>query len=131
PRNATFEVDSTGRLVLAVTNTEATPQTDVTVRLVAEEPLSSEDAVAFVPRLDAGETRLVVFDLEVSDDAVPKTQVVGVDVSYEDDAGRQLSTGTQRVAVEVVQPATTFPVLPALVVALALAGVGYWWYRRR
>ncbi|ELZ74046.1 hypothetical protein C5B91_00445 [Haloferax sp. Atlit-10N] len=131
PRNATFEVDSTGRLVLAVTNTEATPQTDVTVRLVAEEPLSSEDAVAFVPRLDAGETRLVVFDLEVSGDAVPKTQVVGVDVSYEDDAGRQLSTGTQRVAVEVVEPATTFPFFPALVVVLALAGVGYWWYQRR
>ncbi|ELZ83798.1 hypothetical protein C454_05792 [Haloferax gibbonsii ATCC 33959] len=131
PRNATFEVDSNGRLVLAVTNTEATPQTDVTVRLVAEEPLSSEDAVAFVPRLDAGETRLVVFDLEVSGDAVPKTQVVGVDVSYEDDAGRQLSTGTQRVAVEVVEPATTFPLFPALVVVLALAGVGYWWYRRR
>ncbi|GGC53271.1 hypothetical protein GCM10007209_13690 [Haloferax sulfurifontis] len=131
PRNATFEVDSTGRLVLAVTNTESTPQTDVTVRLVVEEPLSSEDAVAFVPRLDAGETRLVVFDLEVSGDAVPKTQVVGVNVSYEDDAGRRLSTGTQQVAVEVVQPATTFPVLPALVVALALAGVGYWWYRRR
>ncbi|MCO8266055.1 hypothetical protein NKF06_05510 [Haloferax sp. AB510] len=131
PRNATFEVDSNGRLVLAVTNTESTPQTDVTVRLVAEEPLSSEDAVAFVPRLDAGETRLVVFDLEVSGDAVPKTQVVGVEVSYEDDAGRQLSTGTQRVAVEVVEPATTFPVLPALVVVLALAGVGYWWYRRR
>ncbi|MGB9957311.1 COG1361 S-layer family protein [Haloferax prahovense] len=131
PRNATFEVDSNGRLVLAVTNTESTPQTDVTVRLVAEEPLSSEDAVAFVPRLDAGETRLVVFDLEVSGDAVPKTQVVGVEVSYEDDAGRQLSTGTQRVAIEVVEPATTFPVLPALVVVLALAGVGYWWYRRR
>ncbi|RDZ43943.1 hypothetical protein C5B86_13060 [Haloferax sp. Atlit-19N] len=131
PRNATFEVDSTGRLVLAVTNTEATPQTDVTVRLVAEEPLSSEDAVAFVPRLDAGETRLVVFDLEVSGDAVPKTQVVGVDVSYEDDAGRQLSTGTQRVAVEVVEPATTFPFFPALVMVLALAGVGYWWYQRR
>ncbi|WP_049968017.1 COG1361 S-layer family protein [Haloferax prahovense] len=131
PRNATFEVDSTGRLVLAVTNTEATQQTDVTVRLVAEEPLSSEDAVAFVPRLDAGETRLVVFDLEVSGDAVPKTQVVGVDVSYEDDAGRQLSTGTQRVAVEVVEPATTFPFFPALVMVLALAGVGYWWYQRR
>ncbi|KTG29661.1 COG1361 S-layer family protein [Haloferax profundi] len=131
PRNATFEVDSTGRLVLAVTNTEDTPQTDVTVRLVAEEPLSSEDAVSFIPRLGAGETRLVVFDLEVSDDAVPKTQAVGVDVNYTDDAGRQLTTGTQQVAVEVVEPATTFPILPAAVAILALAGVGYWWYRRR
>ncbi|AFK18096.1 hypothetical protein E6P09_04875 [Haloferax mediterranei ATCC 33500] len=131
PQNATFEVDASGRLVLAVTNTEDTPKTDVTVRLVAEEPLSSEDAVAFIPRLEAGETRLVVFDLEVSGDAVAKTQVVGVDVSYEDDAGRQLSTGTQQVAVDVVEPTATFPMLPAGVSILVLAGVSYWWYRRR
>ncbi|ELZ75517.1 hypothetical protein C455_16028 [Haloferax larsenii JCM 13917] len=131
PRNATFEVDSTGRLVLEVTNTEDTPQTDVIVRLVTEAPLSSEDAVSFVPRLDPGETTLVVFDLEVGDEAIAKTQVVGVDVSYKDDAGRQLATGTQQVPVEVVEPETTFPILPAAVVVLALGGASYWWYRRR
>ncbi|KAB1186802.1 MULTISPECIES: COG1361 S-layer family protein [Haloferax] len=131
PRDAVFEVDSNGRLVLAVTNTEDTPQTDVTVRLAAEEPLSSEDAVAFIPRMEAGETRLVVFDLEVSDNAVPKTQAVVVNVSYQDDAGRQLTTGPQQVAVEIIEPSTTFPIIPAAVAILALAGVGYWWYRRR
>jgi uncharacterized repeat protein (TIGR01451 family) len=131
PQNATFEVDSTGRLVLEVTNTEDTPQTDVTVRLTAEEPLSSADSVAFIPLLDPGESRLVVFDLEVSDDAVPKTQAVGVNVSYRDDAGRQLVTGTQQLPVEVVEPETTFPILPTAVAILALAAVGYWWYRRR
>ncbi|KAB1197370.1 MULTISPECIES: COG1361 S-layer family protein [Haloferax] len=131
PQNATFEVDSTGELAVAVTNTGDTPRTDVTVRLLVEDPLSSEDAVAFVPRLEPGETRVVAFDLEVSGDAVPKTQVAAVDVSYKDDAGRQLSDGTQQIAIEVVEPATTFPIIPAAVALLALAGVGYWWYRRR
>ncbi|WP_416838518.1 COG1361 S-layer family protein [Haloferax sp. DFSO52] len=131
PRNATFEVDSTGELALAVTNTDETPLTDVTVRLVVEDPLSSADAVAFIPRLEPGETRVVAFDLEVSDDAVPKTQAAAVNVSYRDDTGRQLSAGTQQIAVEVVEPATTFPILPAAVAILALVGVGYWWFRRR
>ncbi|WP_411967794.1 COG1361 S-layer family protein [Haloferax sp. YSSS75] len=131
PQNATFEVDSTGQLALAVTNTDDSPQTDVTVRLLVEGPLSSEDAVAFIPRLEPGETRVVAFDLEVGDEAVPKTQVAAVNVSYKDDAGRQLSAGTQQIAIEVVEPATTFPVLPAAVAILALAGVGYWWFRRR
>ena len=131
PQNATFEVDSTGQLALAVTNTDDTPQTDVTVRLVVEDPLSSDDAVAFIPRLEPGETRVVAFDLEIGDEAVPKTQVAAVNVTYKDDAGRQLSAGAQQIAIEVVEPATTFPVLPAAVAVLALGGVGYWWYRRR
>ncbi|WP_410765764.1 COG1361 S-layer family protein [Haloferax sp. DFSO60] len=131
PRNATFEVDSTGRLVLAVTNTESTPQTDVTVRIGAEPPLSSDDAVAFIPRLESEETRLVVFDLQVSDEAVAKTQAVAVNVSYRDEDGRLLATGTQQIPVEIVEPTTTFPVVPVAVIVIALVGVGIWWWRRR
>jgi hypothetical protein len=129
--NATFEVDSSGRLLLAVTNEDADPRTDVTVRLRPEEPLSSDDAVGFVPQLAPGETSLVAFDLDVSDDAVPKTHVVAVEVTYEDEAGRTVETGPQSVPIEVVSPRSTVPVVPLLVVAAALLGVGVWWWRRR
>jgi hypothetical protein len=131
PQNATFEVDSSGRLVLAVTNEDDAPRTDVTVRLLPEEPLSSDDAVGFVPELAPGETASVAFDLDVSDDAVAKTHVVAVEVSYEDEAGRVFATGPQSVPVDVVRPQSTVPVVPALLVAAALLGAGVWWWRRR
>ncbi|WP_338728788.1 COG1361 S-layer family protein [Haladaptatus sp. DJG-WS-42] len=131
PVNATFEVDSEGVLVVRLTNDGAEAIRNVNVRLLAEEPVSSADASTFVSRLDAGESTTVSFDLEVSDDAIPKMKAVTLAIDYEQADGTR-RTETQQVPVEVIEGAPqqipTEAIGLAVVVVVAAA---VWWYRRR
>lgn len=132
PINATFAVDSTGTLLVGLTNDLAEPITDVSATLTAAPPLESEDATTFVGALDPGETVHVSFKLEVTDDAIPKSHPVQLDVSYRDAAGTLKESGPYRIGITVNQPpGSGLPVLPIAAVLLALGAGAAWWYRRR
>ncbi|WP_332899102.1 COG1361 S-layer family protein [Haladaptatus sp. CMSO5] len=131
PVNATFEVDSDGILVVRLTNDGAETVTNVNVRLLAEEPVSSADASTFVSRLDAGESTTMSFDLEVSDDAIPKTKAVTLAIDYEQADGT-MRTETQQVPVEVVEGAPQqIPIEAIGLAVVVVAAAAVWWYRRR
>ncbi|WP_276247352.1 MULTISPECIES: COG1361 S-layer family protein [unclassified Haladaptatus] len=131
PVNATFEVDSSGILVVRLTNEGDTQVTDVTAQLQPVEPLSSADATTFVSRLDAGESATLRFDLDVSDDAIPKTQVATLALSYES-ATRTARVESQPIPVTVVagEP-QSIPVEAVGLVVVAVVVASVWWYRRR
>ncbi len=132
PVNATFAVDTTGTLTLDLTNDLDEPITDVTASLIATEPLESEDATAFTGSLSPGETVRLSFKLEVTDDAIPKSHPIQLDVSYRDEAGTLKESGPYRIGITVNQPpGSGLPLIPIAVVVIALGLGGVWWYRRR
>lgn len=132
PVNATFAVDSTGTLTLDLTNDLDEPITDVSASLAATEPLESEDATAFAGSLSPGETVRLSFKLEVTDDAIPKSHPVQLDISYRDEAGTLKESGPYRVGITVNQPpGSGLPLVPIAAVVIALGIGAVWWYRRR
>lgn len=132
PINASFAVDSTGTLTVDITNDLSGPITDISASLTATEPLESEDATTFVNSLGPGETARLSFKLEVTDDAIPKTHPVQLDISYRDEAGTLKESGPYRVGITVNQPpGSGLPIVPIVAVVLALGIGAAWWYRRR
>ncbi|MGM0590589.1 MAG: COG1361 S-layer family protein [Halobacteriota archaeon] len=133
PVNATFSVDSSGTLVVNVTNTGGEPLTDVQARLnVSDPPLTSDDPTAFEETLTPGETVSMAFELTVSDDAVPKNQSASLAFTYEDAAGDAQVSEPIAVPVEIVpEPGTPASTVAVVAAVLVLVGVGVWWWRRR
>jgi len=132
PINASFAVDSTGTLTVDITNDLSGPITDISASLTATEPLESEDATTFVNSLGPGETARLSFKLEVTDDAIPKTHPVQLDISYRDEAGTLKESGPYRVGITVNQPpGSGLPIVPIVAVVIALGIGAAWWYRRR
>lgn len=129
-RNATFEVDSSGTLAVDVRNDLDEPVTEVRATMSVSDPLESEDASSYVEQLAPGASARMPFDLEVTNDAVPKTHSVAVRIAYRDGDGVQRRTPAYTVPVEVVEPAVSAPVGPIAAVLIA-AAIGLLWWRRR
>jgi len=129
--NASFAVDSSGTLVVRVTNAGDEPVRDVRVRMTAEPPFESEAPAGFVPALAPGESADVAMHLDVVSEAVPGTNAVSVVLSYEDAAGDDRETLPYQVPVEVVPEPAGNVLLPAAVAVLAVLGFGVWYWRRR
>ncbi|MFC7046934.1 COG1361 S-layer family protein [Halobacteriaceae archaeon GCM10025711] len=131
PVNATVEVDADATLVVGVINNGDRPVTNVSAALSAAEPLESEDPVAYAGALDPGERTTVRFALSATDEAIPKTSLVTLNLSYEDADGDRAVSGPYSVPVEVVEPVGPgLPVLPLVAVVVVLV-VGAWWWRSR
>lgn len=133
PVNATFDIDSSNRFAVRVTNTGDEPLTDVNARLLPRAPLSSDAPESYVTRLDPGESALLHFELTVSDDAVVNTHAVALNVTA-DTADRTIFTGPHSVPVTVTESESARSDLAVLgfgtvAVLVVLAG-GWWWLRR-
>lgn len=132
PTDTAFEVDSSGRLEFALRNDRSGAVTDVSVTLSLAEPLESDDTTAFVERLETGATVPIGFHLEVTDDAIPGTHPVSIEISYRDTAGTLRESGPHRVGIDVTPEAvgdsTYVPI--AVAVAILILG-GIWWIWRR
>lgn len=132
PVAATFEVDGSGRLEVRLTNRAGGPITDLRATLKTTEPLTSDDASAFVPRLADGESTTVTFHLDVSEDAVPGDHPVSLSFAYDDADGTAQRVSDVPLGVTIVEPSGPgFPVEAVAVVVLAAIAGAVWWYRRR
>lgn len=134
PVNATFDVDSSNRLAVRLTNVGDEPLADLDARLLADAPFTSDAPTSFVPTLAPGESTTVYFELTVSEDAVANTHAVVVNITGETADDDAFSSGPHAVPVSVVEPETgnsNVEVLAVGVVAvLAVLGAGWWWLRR-
>ncbi|ELZ31406.1 putative exo-alpha-sialidase [Halogeometricum pallidum JCM 14848] len=134
-RNATFAPDSTNRLEVVVTNTGETTRRDVVLALEPSQPFTSVAPEAYVPALSPGESATVAFELSVDEDAVPSTHSVRLNVTAETAETPTEVTDSYRVRVDVAEEEQADDIVSLVVIAVLgavlLSAVGYWWYRRR
>lgn len=132
PIDTEFAVDSVGRLQIDLTNNLDEPITDLTASLSVVDPLDSEDSSTFIASLAPGETARISFHIDIGSDAIPKTHLIEVELSYRDAAGTLNTDGPYRIGIDVTEePGPDFPAIPIAVGALSiLLGMG-WWYLRR
>ena len=134
--NSTLDTGSATIVSLQVENRVNQTLRNVRARLFVDDPLSSDDAEAFVSRLDPGETATLRFRLAADAGAVPKEYPLLVDFAYETERGEEKLSDTYFVAATVTETeASGLPVDP-LVVGLVLAAIllvagGVYWRRRR
>ncbi|WP_276259167.1 COG1361 S-layer family protein [Haloglomus litoreum] len=136
PVNATFAPDSSGALVVRVTNTGDTAREEVRLQITPGPPFTSVAPSAYVERLAPGETAEVAFELSVDEDAVPSSHAVALNVSSEPaDGGRAAVDSYQlpvTVAPESAGPVDTPSAIAAVLLGIAVvAGAAYWWFRVR
>lgn len=136
PVNATVPVGGSTVVTLRVENRESEPLRDVRARLFVDDPLSTDDEEAFVPRLAPGETATLRFSVAAAGGATPKTYPLLVDFSYRDASGDSVLSDTYFVPVTVTErPPRTLP-FGLSVGAIAVGGllvlgasVLVYWYR--
>lgn len=103
PVNATVPVGGSTVVTLRVENRESEPLRDVRARLFVDDPLSTDDEEAFVPRLGPGETETLRFSVAAGGGATPKTYPLLVDFSYRDASGDSVLSDTYFVPVTVTE----------------------------
>lgn len=131
PVNATVEAGGESNVELIVTNTANRTLYDVQATAFTNRPLSSDDDEAFVEAMEPNESVSLVFRVEAARTATAKSYPMWLDFRYEDDEGRTLLSDTRRVAVGVVEPDDSLPLLPvAGAVAVAVVLAAGWWWRR-
>lgn len=125
PAQGSFAAGSSGTLRVKLTNREDEPLEDISVKLYANDPLSSDDDEAFVESLEPGESATVVFDLGVAGDALGKTYPVKLDVRYDTPDGDTHVSDTYQVPVRVTTgDGTRLPADPvAIGIGAAVAGL--------
>lgn len=133
PVDATFEVDSDNRFAVRITNRESVTLREVRVRINATAPFTSESSTAYVDELAPGESALLVFEVTVSEDAVPTTTAVEATVTAREPDDDRIRDGPYLVAATVTEPSgpgnTALLGVGVLVVVVILGG-GWWWLRR-
>jgi hypothetical protein len=123
------------QLEVEVTNARDQPVSDVSAKLFADDPISTDDDEAFIESLEPGESETITFGVSASG-ALPKTYPLSMDFQYDDADGDTLVTDTYRVPVQVQErqqsgggglPLSGLAVGGLAVVAIALGG--YFRYR--
>lgn len=122
---------------LRVTNNRHERFTDISVKAFFDDPLSSDDDEAFVPRLDPGESTNVTFTVSAAGDAAQKIYPASVDFEYDTPDGDTEVSEAYRVPVSVTERrgggvGAGLPVSLVGVGVVALVVVaGVWFWRRR
>jgi VCBS repeat-containing protein len=94
-------VDSTGAVVLEVTNTGDRPATDARVRLQPAGPFSALSSSGSLGTLDPGESATTRFKLDVSDRALAQDYPLQFVVEHDDAFGNTVRSDTASVDVAV------------------------------
>jgi hypothetical protein len=100
--DARFAPGESGTLTLRVTNTGGRTVRDVSAKLFADDPLSTDDDEAFLAELPPGESTTVAFSVSVAGSALAnKDYPVSVDFQYEEPDGDTKLSDTHRAPVRV------------------------------
>lgn len=132
PVEAAFAVDSDNTLTVRVTNLANETRSEIRARFVVDDPLESDDAQAYLGRLEPGESANMTFQLTVTDEALPKVHPTAVVFTYETALGTRRVSEPYPVPVDVRSQEgvdTTTLAVGAAMVALVLAL--FWWRWRR
>lgn len=129
PDMTTVEAGSQETVTVRVTNTGTDPVTDIESKLFVDDPLSSANDEAFVPRLEPGQSSTLQFDVGATAGVIPKDYPVAIDFSYEDADGDSELSKTHRVPITVTeQPERELPWELLIGILLVILGVGaYLW----
>ncbi len=135
PVDAEFSAGGSGELVLEVTNNGSEPISDLSAKLFAGSPISTNDDEAFAESLAPGESTRLTFGVGVGGGAIAKSYPVSVDFRYEDSDGETRLSDTYQVPVQVTESdggggplsglPVSLPVLVVVVVVIVLAVAGY------
>jgi hypothetical protein len=131
--DATVVPGGSARLNLTVTNNREEPSTDVSAKLFAESPLSTDDDEAYVDELEPGESAELTFSIAASSAALEKDYPVSLDLRYDEADGDTKTSDTYRRAVtvrETDEEAGTPWFLVGGLVLLVVLVAGYYWTRR-
>ncbi|MDY6818310.1 MAG: sialidase, partial [Halobacteriales archaeon] len=107
---------------------------DVSAKLFADDPISSDDDEAFIDELEPGESAEITFGVSAGGGAMDKRYPVSLDFQYDDADGDTLLSDTYQVPVDVNRSTDGGPPIVPLVIVIALAlliGGGFLYYRRR
>ncbi|MEA5386133.1 hypothetical protein VB779_02780 [Haloarculaceae archaeon H-GB11] len=134
PVATTVGIDTDARITVDIENVWNRRLTAVTATAAASPPFESESPQAFVDELPVGESETIAFGLTVSEDAVPTTTSIPVNVSAETPDGERVSLGTHYVPVTVTEDTATQSAMVTLalgsIIVLVILGIGAWWLRR-
>lgn len=134
PVVASLDAGSSGPLRLRVTNAGNQTVRDVSAKLFADDPISSDDDEAFIDELEPGESAEITFGVSAGGGAMDKRYPVSLDFQYDDADGDTLLSDTYQVPVDVNRSTDGGPPIVPLVIVIALAlliGGGFLYYRRR
>lgn len=106
------------------------PVKDAVARLSIFKPFSSIDDQAFVGTLEPGENKTVVFRLDVDADATPKEYGINSEIKFTDVNGDTVISESMKIPVNV-NPAAGSLLMPAAIVLIVIALVGWYVYTRR
>jgi hypothetical protein len=136
--NSTIEVGESTVVSLRVENSADETLRNVRARLFVDDPLTSDDAEAFVSELAPGENATLRFRVAADGSAIPKAYPLLVDFAYENERGEEELSDTYFVSATVTEAEgngflpfdlTLFALLVGAAVVVVGGGVA-WWRRR-
>ncbi|MFB6299748.1 MAG: COG1361 S-layer family protein [Halobacteriales archaeon] len=134
PVETSLKAGDSGMLRLRVTNTNNQTLRDISAKLFADDPISTDDDEAFIDQLEPGESAVIVFGVSAAGSAMDKRYPVSIDFQYDDADGDTLLSDTYQVPIDVERSsdggAPVVPLVIVIVLALILGG-GFLYYRRR
>lgn len=132
--NGTVAPDSTEELVVTLTNAGETTREDVRATIAPTPPFTSPAPSVYVGTLAPGESATVRFPVETDEDAVTAGHAIAVNVTADTDTGLT-ERERHRLAIDVATESGPVDTMPLVVMGglslTLLAGVGYWWTKRR
>ena len=103
---------------------------DGVARLSIFKPFSSTDDQAFIGTLQPGESKTVVFRLDVDSDATPKDYGINSEIKYTDVNGDTIISESMKIPV-IVMAASSSLILPATIVLIIVIAAGGYMYRKK
>jgi hypothetical protein len=122
--------DKKSSVLVAYKNIGDDPIKDAVARLSIFKPFSSTDDQAFIGTLQPGESKNVVFRLDVDSDATPKDYGINSEIKYTDVNGDTVISESMKIPV-TVKAASASLLLPAAVVIIIIVAIGGFMYRKK
>ena len=122
--------DKKSSIQVTYTNIGDQPVKDAVSRLSIFKPFSSTDDQAYIGNLDPGESKTVVFRMDVDSDATPKDYGINSEIKYTDVNGDTIISESMKIPV-IVKAAHGSMMIPGIVLMVLVLTVGSYVYRRR
>jgi hypothetical protein len=90
-------------------NSGEEPAKDATVRVSAADPFSTTDDQAYLGTLNAGESAVAVFDMDVDETATPKPYSLNSEILYEDADGHDQVSDSVKINTKVLPAEESLP----------------------
>ena len=135
PVEGTLQAGGSGAIELRVTNQGDEALTDISAKVFADDPLSSDDDEAFIAALGPGESTTITFGVSAGGSALEKVYPISMDFQYDEPDGDTRLSDTYMVPIEVTTQSggggPPIGLIVGVVVLVVLVAGGVYFYRRR